>query len=61
MTADRGFCRKCGSHLFYRLKKGPHYVLAVGLFDDIKRWALKQVLLGGLLRRGDAVVCGRGR
>ncbi len=36
-------------------------MLAVGLFDDIERWALKQALLGGLLRRGDAVVCGRGR
>jgi hypothetical protein len=31
---------KC-SHLFYRLKKGPHYALPVGLFDDVERWALK--------------------
>lgn len=39
--AERGFCRKCGSHLFYRLKKGPHYALPAGLFDDVERWALK--------------------
>jgi len=44
-----------------RLKKGPDDVLPVGLFDDIERWALKLVLPGGLLHRGDAVVCARGR
>ena len=32
--AERGFCRKCGSHLFYRLKENRQYMIAVGLFDD---------------------------
>ena len=32
--ADRGFCGKCGSHLFYRLKEGQQYMMPVGLFDD---------------------------
>lgn len=32
--ADRGFCSKCGSHLFYRLKEGQQYMMPVGLFDD---------------------------
>ncbi|MCI0599149.1 MAG: GFA family protein [Beijerinckiaceae bacterium] len=36
--AERGFCGKCGSHLFYRLKKEGHYVLLVGLFDDGAQW-----------------------
>lgn len=32
--AERGFCGKCGSHLFYRLKESKQYVMPVGLFDD---------------------------
>jgi len=32
--AERGFCNKCGSHLFYRLKESKQHMMAVGLFDD---------------------------
>ena len=32
--AERGFCKKCGSHLFYRLKDSKQYMISVGLFDD---------------------------
>lgn len=32
--AERGFCKKCGSHLFYRLKQGNRYIVPVGLFDN---------------------------
>lgn len=32
--AERGFCRTCGSHLFYRLKEGGHYAIPVGLLED---------------------------
>jgi hypothetical protein len=32
--AERGFCNKCGSHLFYRLKESNQYMIPVGLFDD---------------------------
>ena len=32
--AERGFCNKCGSHLFYRLKAGGAHIIPVGLFDD---------------------------
>ena len=32
--AERGFCSKCGSHLFYRLKENKQYVMPVGLFGD---------------------------
>jgi hypothetical protein len=33
--AERGFCKHCGTHLFYRLKQQTEYYLPVGLFDNI--------------------------
>lgn len=36
--AERGFCATCGTHLFYRLKKGGFYSLPVGLLDDTEQW-----------------------
>ncbi len=32
--AERGFCKKCGSHLFYRLKQSRQHNIPVGMFDD---------------------------
>ena len=32
--AERGFCKKCGTHLFYRLKGQQEYQIPVGLFGD---------------------------
>jgi len=32
--AERGFCKECGSHLFYRLKDTMQYQIPVGLFDN---------------------------
>ncbi len=32
--AERGFCNKCGSHLFYKLKQNNHYYIPAGIFDD---------------------------
>lgn len=32
--AERGFCRNCGTHLFYRLKENGQHMVPVGLFDD---------------------------
>ncbi len=34
--AERGFCNKCGSHLFYRFKANQQHIMPVGLFDDNK-------------------------
>ncbi|MEY2831319.1 MAG: hypothetical protein RLZZ574_577 [Cyanobacteriota bacterium] len=31
--AERGFCTKCGSHLFFRLKDNNHYYIPVGILD----------------------------
>ena len=32
--ADRGFCSKCGSNLFYRIKGSNQYIMSAGLFDS---------------------------
>ena len=32
--AERGFCKKCGSNLFYHLVESSDYQIAAGLFDD---------------------------
>jgi hypothetical protein len=40
--AERGFCKRCGSHLFYRLKEGGLHALPVGLFGDGERWEFAQ-------------------
>ncbi len=32
--AERGFCAKCGSHLYYRLKQNKQYIMPVGIFDQ---------------------------
>ncbi len=33
--AERGFCKDCGTHLFYRLLATHVYSVPVGLFDDV--------------------------
>lgn len=32
--AERGFCKKCGSHLFYHIKGSEEYEIPVGLFAN---------------------------
>lgn len=32
--AERGFCKNCGSHIYYRLKVQNHYHVSIGLFAD---------------------------
>ncbi|MDY6934912.1 MAG: GFA family protein [Spirochaetota bacterium] len=32
--AERGFCRRCGSHLFYRLKESKQFIIPAGIFDE---------------------------
>ena len=39
--AERGFCSRCGSHLFYRLKEQEHYAIPVGLFDNSEPWTFE--------------------
>ena len=33
--AERAFCQQCGTHLYYRIKQANHYVVPVGLFDNV--------------------------
>lgn len=33
--ADRGFCKACGTHLFYRIKASGQYIVPAGLFDNV--------------------------
>jgi hypothetical protein len=40
--AQRGFCRNCGTHLYYRLKESGRYFLPVGLFDEQRGWVLAE-------------------
>ena len=39
--AERGFCKNCGSHLFYRLKEVNEHQIPVGLFDNQEKFNLK--------------------
>jgi hypothetical protein len=32
--ADRGFCSKCGTHLFYKLKQNDRYYIPAGIFNN---------------------------
>ena len=32
--AERGYCNKCGSSLFYRLKETKQHMMTAGLFED---------------------------
>lgn len=32
--AERGFCKNCGSHLFYRLKEGNQHMIPAGLLKS---------------------------
>ncbi|MGB3402907.1 MAG: GFA family protein [Microcoleaceae cyanobacterium] len=32
--AERGFCKQCGSHLFYKLKDKNHYFIPAGIFEN---------------------------
>ncbi len=38
--AERGFCKTCGTNLFYRLKETAHYVMWMGTFDDQAQFKL---------------------
>lgn len=34
--AERGFCKQCGTHLFYKLKQNNQYYIPAGIFDSNK-------------------------
>ena len=38
--AERGFCTRCGSNLFYRLKQSQQYFIPPGLFENSNDFVL---------------------
>jgi len=40
--AQRAFCAKCGSNLFYRFKQSDDWFLWAGLFDDQSQFVIAQ-------------------
>lgn len=40
--AERGFCKHCGTHLFYRLKEDQHYALPAGLIEGDLPWTFSE-------------------
>lgn len=40
--AERGFCQKCGTHLFYRFKESKEYRIPLGFLDDEEGLFLEQ-------------------
>ncbi len=40
--AERGFCSKCGTHLFYKVKRESRYYIPVGLFGDVDDFVLRR-------------------
>lgn len=40
--AERGFCNRCGTHLYYRLKLDGHFAIPIGLLDDDGAWVFDE-------------------
>lgn len=38
--AERGFCKKCGTNLFYKMHPDT-FIMSVGCFDDLEQFALE--------------------
>lgn len=38
--AERGFCKICGTHLFYRLKENHQYYIPAGIFGNEEEFTL---------------------
>lgn len=34
--AERAFCKKCGSNLFYRIKEAGQHFVPAGIFGDVE-------------------------
>lgn len=39
--AERGFCKQCGSNIFYRLKETQQYFISAGIFDELDSLVFK--------------------
>lgn len=39
--AERGLCKRCGTHLFFQLRDSDFCNVPLGLFEDLKGWKFK--------------------
>lgn len=40
--AERAFCQRCGSHLFYRFLATGNHEIPVGLLEDSSEWSFEE-------------------
>lgn len=40
--AERGFCKRCGTHLFYRLKETDYINYSLGLFENYESFKFRE-------------------
>src|SRR5690348_7039322 len=40
--AERGFCKRCGTHLFYFLRPMQRYLMSMGSFDDTAQFTMSR-------------------
>ena len=52
--AERGFCKNCGTNLFFLFTPGNSYFMCVGAFDDASQFELKGEIYVDHQSRGDA-------
>lgn len=43
--AERGFCKVCGTTMFYRVKESGEYFMSAGLFDEVKFELTEQIFI----------------
>ena len=41
--AERGFCARCGSHIFHRPQDGPELAISAGLFDFRDQYIAREI------------------
>ena len=52
--AQRGFCKQCGTSLFYFLVPANQYFMSVGAFDDATAFKLNREIFADLQPQGYA-------
>jgi hypothetical protein len=54
--AERGFCTRCGTHLFYFLKPVQRYLISMGCFDDTSPFTISREIFIDRKPEGYALV-----
>ena len=43
--AERAFCSQCGTHIYYKMRASPEYILTAGLFTDVDFELQRQIFI----------------